>query len=100
MGPIAAIIILIFSITKFKTKQKIKRKTVQFSNIMDILVFTKAEPMTPRRRKLNQAKVPRGSCRDFIKLINNKFKRRGSLDLEEEERLHRSILKYGRRKSF
>jgi len=65
---------------------------------MDILVFTKAETIAPRRFK----KIPRSSYRDFLKVLNDRFKRRFSVDLgsSEDERLRKSILKCERRKSF
>ena len=91
--PIVAIIALL--IKKYKTKTPPKH--VQFSNIMDILVFTKSEPLTPRRRK---RVIKNNNILTAIKKLS--LRRKSSLDMDpdEEQRLQKSILKYSRRKSF
>lgn len=100
--PIVAIILLAISAIHSKTKtqkQKSKQKTVQFSNIMDILVFTKAETIAPRRFKVK--KIARSSYREFLKSFNDRLRRRFSVDFcNENEILKKSILKCERRKSF
>merc|ERR1711893_85177 len=92
--PIVAIVVLV--VKKYRIKKPPKH--VQFSNIMDILVFTKSEPLTPRRQRriTNNSNI-------FSKLKKLKFvRRKSSLDMDpvEEQRLQKSILKYSRRKSF